>query len=72
MTTFSVPSHSLIGMALSDAEQDARSLSRDEDGYLDPHEADHRLGQHDQLELAVAGACDVLSTFAEEALRWAP
>lgn len=66
-----LPHDSLIGMALADDLASCLDLSYDEDGFQDVHEADHQYDQHGHLERLVLETADVLSVYAEEALRWA-
>ena len=61
---------SLVGMALADSEAAHWAASFDDDGYQDTLEADHQMDQHGHLERLVLEHADVMSVYAEEALRW--
>jgi len=71
MTRSIIPSDSLIGSALEDALLARLEASYDEDGYQDTVEADWQHDQHAYLEREVEQACDVLSVYASEVLRFA-
>ncbi len=62
--------HSLIGMALADAEEAHMRAAYDDDGYMDTLEADYQLDRFGHLERLVLEQADVLSVYAEESLRW--
>jgi len=70
MTHSIIAPDSLIGLALSDAEDAHVAASFDDDGYQDTLEADYRLELFGHLERLVSEQADVLAVFAEEATRW--
>ncbi len=71
MTHSIIAPQSLIGQALSDAEDAHMAASYDEDGYQDTLEADYQLERFGHLERLVSERADVLAVYAEEATRWA-